>query len=214
MTLAKASELRGHPPAKRRMERPFRHIWAFFGDRAKRVLLDFANVKVSTNDVGHYLPGSNDWEYFREKWGLFLRGEDDQKLFELVTELQFHWRQGALPYYANRLLWREERPWPSGEIKWMEFTDHAGAVSRIPVPFSLKRTLAFAILDLAPLLGYCENPDCLAPYFLKGRITQQFCGLPNCTAYGQRQHKLNWWKEHGSQWRKRRQVKPRKRKVR
>ena len=46
-------------------------------------------------------------------------------------------------------------------------------------------------------LGFCENPDCPAPYFRKKRKTQKFCEAGPCVAYAQRQYSLNWWNREG-----------------
>jgi hypothetical protein len=47
-------------------------------------------------------------------------------------------------------------------------------------------------------IGFCGNPDCPAPYYLKSRSDQQYClsGKGTCTAYAQRQYALKWWHEN------------------
>jgi hypothetical protein len=47
--------------------------------------------------------------------------------------------------------------------------------------------------------GYCANPECLAPYYLKKRRTQKICESGPCTAWAQRQYALNWWNKEGKQ---------------
>jgi hypothetical protein len=51
--------------------------------------------------------------------------------------------------------------------------------------------------------GICENPHCSAPYFIKRRKTQLFCQAGPCVEYGARVRANRWWKDHGSEWRKR-----------
>jgi hypothetical protein len=62
--------------------------------------------------------------------------------------------------------------------------------------------------------GYCENPDCLAPYYLKKRRTQKICESGPCTAWAQRQYALNWWNKEGKKRRAKAQAKKRKKKER
>jgi len=45
--------------------------------------------------------------------------------------------------------------------------------------------------------GVCGNPDCPAPYYLKGRSSQKYCDLSPCMEYAHRQHALKWWRETG-----------------
>ena len=49
----------------------------------------------------------------------------------------------------------------------------------------------------AQKLGFCENPECPAPYFRKKRKTQKFCEQGPCVAYAQRQYSLDWWNRIG-----------------
>jgi hypothetical protein len=62
--------------------------------------------------------------------------------------------------------------------------------------------------------GYCENPECMAPYYLKKRRTQKICESGPCTAWAQRQYALTWWNKEGKQRRARAQAKRRKKKER
>jgi hypothetical protein len=45
-------------------------------------------------------------------------------------------------------------------------------------------------------LGFCANPECGAPYFLKTRRTQKICDQPGCSAWAQRNYALKWWHEN------------------
>jgi len=53
--------------------------------------------------------------------------------------------------------------------------------------------------------GFCANPECVAPYYLKRRRTQVICEAGPCTAWAQRQYALKWWNTVGSKRRKRKQ---------
>jgi hypothetical protein len=72
-----------------------------------------------------------------------------------------------------------------------------------------------AVLDYARgRTGFCENPDCVAPYYLKKRRTQKICESGPCTAWAQRQYALNWWNKEGKKRRAKAQEKRRKKKER
>jgi hypothetical protein len=71
------------------------------------------------------------------------------------------------------------------------------------------------VLDYAKgRTGYCENPECLAPYYLKKRRTQKICESGPCTAWAQRQYALNWWNKEGKKRRAKAQATRRKKKGR
>lgn len=54
----------------------------------------------------------------------------------------------------------------------------------------------------AQKLGFCDNPECPAPFFRKKRKTQKFCEQGPCVAYAQRQYSLDWWNRVGKKRRK------------
>ncbi len=85
-------------------------------------------------------------------------------------------------------------------------------------PYSIKPnykilalSLAVGVSEALSKMGVCANPQCAAPYFLKGRRTQRFCDTPGCVAYGQREHKRIWWKKHGQEWKENRETKKKQR---
>ncbi len=57
------------------------------------------------------------------------------------------------------------------------------------------------LLKHAAACRRCRNSDCPSPYFFAHRSRQQFCS-EKCALPAQREHKRNWWREHGAQWRK------------
>jgi len=75
----------------------------------------------------------------------------------------------------------------------------------------LALSLAIGVSELLPKLAVCANPECPQPYFFKGRKTQRFCDRPACAAYGQREHKRNWWNEHGQEWKEQQETKRKRR---
>jgi hypothetical protein len=39
----------------------------------------------------------------------------------------------------------------------------------------------------------CRNPMCAFPYFFLTTKGQKYCGMPDCSLYGQRESKRRWW---------------------
>lgn len=42
-------------------------------------------------------------------------------------------------------------------------------------------------------LGVCKNPSCSAPWFLRQRPREAYCGRRGCADYGRRLAKRTWW---------------------
>ena len=182
--------------AQRRSGRPVKAIWAFFIERCKRMLVDLANV-------------SDDCTYFRHCWGvLFLRGESDDEILSLRDRLRTAWEGGteSVDLLSHKLA-SEVAVSGFGGVKWVEFTLHDRTVLRVPNFFNLRMALCMAIVELAPQMSICPNPDCPQRCFVKTRSTQKICDRRACIQFGQRQYKRDWWKEHGHQWRERQQAK-------
>lgn len=74
----------------------------------------------------------------------------------------------------------------------------------LPNPCSLPTVLAVTAVSFSRNFGFCEKPSCPAPYFLTSRKTQKVCGDDKCVQWKQKKHKLNWWREHGKEWRQNR----------
>jgi hypothetical protein len=53
-------------------------------------------------------------------------------------------------------------------------------------------------------LRFCKRPDCRNPYFIAGHLKQRFCS-DLCAEWGQREWKKQWWTEHGTAWREKRE---------
>lgn len=77
------------------------------------------------------------------------------------------------------------------------------------VPDSLWTTICILFLrdHAAGRTGYCANPGCASPYFLKKRRTQKYCEAGPCVQYAQRQYALRWWNKDGKKRRARKRDK-------
>jgi hypothetical protein len=53
-------------------------------------------------------------------------------------------------------------------------------------------------------LAKCKNPGCDAPWFIRQRARQAYCGREECSAHGKRVAKLKWWHQHGTKRKARR----------
>lgn len=79
-------------------------------------------------------------------------------------------------------------------------------------PFLRAASLAIAmhlIVSLVPPahMKECGNPDCtITRYFINSYPRAAYCSN-SCAEYGQKRAKINWWAEHGTEWRKQRSKK-------
>jgi hypothetical protein len=73
--------------------------------------------------------------------------------------------------------------------------------------------LLFLFDHAAGKIARCGNPKCPAPYFIKGRKNQVFCGDDECFAFGAYERTKTWWQEHGNEWRAERRKKTKKKAV-
>ena len=56
--------------------------------------------------------------------------------------------------------------------------------------------LLFLRDHLAGKTAICSNPNCLNPFFIRKRKTQNYCEAGPCVKEGQRAHKREWWKRN------------------
>ncbi|MGH9352533.1 MAG: hypothetical protein ACRD2G_10285, partial [Terriglobia bacterium] len=68
-------------------------------------------------------------------------------------------------------------------------------------------SLAVGVAEALPKMAVCANRECPQKYFLKSRTTQRFCDRPACAACGQREHKREWWRKHGQEWKAKQEAK-------
>jgi hypothetical protein len=163
-------------------------------------------------------PKSVDW--FVRTYGGFrgaYSGEEfifDQDIAE-VAKLQNALRRAWL--FPPELGTGEPMMGVQEEIGWDLVDEHSFALSIFPgyrydevslTTEDLWKYISYSFLRhfSARKIGVCENPDCPALYFLKGRRDQKYCELGPCTEYAHRQYALKWWREKGE----RRRAKKRK----
>lgn len=127
----------------------------------------------------------------------WLKPEPDSRLLVLRDQLRGVWGHASAAAYIDGIL----RLWLGGEQAKDEppafiFFDPLATIA--PNPANLRVTLAFGVIDNFQKLGVCGNPKCPRPYFLRSRAGQQFCNRKACLSYGQREHKLRWWRTQRS----------------
>ena len=136
---------------------------------------------------------------FRALWERkLLIYETDEELLTIRDELRNIFENGKTVAAQIMGGWNTPRRRP-GEIKLL-FVDIHG--TQLPLPhIELRHVLVMVILGVLPKMTKCANPECPTPYFLRHKKRQRFCDRLACLAYGQRIHKLNWWREHGEKGR-------------
>jgi len=132
-----------------------------------------------------------------------------EKLLKYRSQLRQVWSGTVNPMLALGTWVQEAQRVRNRSLFRLAMSDGRWGV--VPDSTLLPLSLALGVSKLLPKVGVCANPDCPAPYFLKGRKTQRFCDRPTCAAYGQREHKKNWWKEHGKEWKEKWEAKRKRR---
>jgi hypothetical protein len=69
------------------------------------------------------------------------------------------------------------------------------------IPRSEFQETLYELLRRSAFVKLCANSDCPAPYFIADKTTQRYCS-ESCAEVFQRAYKLQWWKEHGSERRR------------
>jgi hypothetical protein len=64
-----------------------------------------------------------------------------------------------------------------------------------PSPESLAAQLAWAFIHNAEHLGYCANPNCKRPRFIKRKADRKYC-CSACAKPAKREAKRRWWSEN------------------
>jgi len=119
---------------------------------------------------------------------------DDSTILQRRDELRRVWygeapHGEALSLWVNRIRVENKQTWVVSAWANGRYTVH-------PNYHTFFLSLAIGVGELSHKMAICANPSCPQKYFLKGRKTQRFCDRPTCAAYGQRQHKKNWWRAH------------------
>ena len=71
------------------------------------------------------------------------------------------------------------------------------------VPRNEFQKALYELLRRSAFVKLCANSNCPAPYFIADKTTQRCCS-ESCAEVLQRAYKLRWWKEHGSERRRKR----------
>jgi hypothetical protein len=141
-------------------------------------------------------PSDEDLEKFKRRWQkkLYVYEKDDE-LVELRDAVRgvFQHGGGEAEHFLSQ--WGAARIRRGGMTRLLVIRLHG---FNLPLPqIELRQVIAMAVLDVLPKMTRCGHPGCPAPYFLRVHRTTRFCDRPACIQYGQRIHKLNWWRKHG-----------------
>jgi hypothetical protein len=71
-------------------------------------------------------------------------------------------------------------------------------IPALPTPF--EEAMEY-LQESVSRLRSCPGPDCAAPHFFAKRGMQKYCSH-RCASNAERERKLDWWRTHGSAWRK------------
>jgi hypothetical protein len=151
-----------------------------------RVLLDLANV------------ADTDFAHFRRRYLIFPLGDDDTGLRKYRDELREVWRL-RLGYHRILDDWTRRHQVSPSEWSIPLWVGERGIVE--PNPTHLGLLLTMAIRDNAEGLGFCPNPNCPHPYFLRDRKNQSVCDRPACAKFKKNESGRTWWSDHGPAWR-------------
>jgi hypothetical protein len=165
---------------------------SFWSKVRREILLDLANL----ND--------DSCAYFRRRFPTLdvSRRKDDQEIIHFRNQLRRLWRKEKEEDRFAPLHEWVRYSCLNRQQTWVVATYDDGTYRVEPQHTILALTLALGASEYQTTMALCENPGCPQKYFLRGRKTQQFCLRPACTVYGQRQHKLEWWREKGEKWRR------------
>jgi hypothetical protein len=170
----------GFARIKREIESHRMRRWA--KERAE-ILLDLANL-------------TEDCARFRRRFPVLdvSMTADDSTILNCRDELKRVWdgeapHGEAIAFWINRTRMEHKQTWVVSAWAGGRCTVH-------PNYHVFCLSLSIAVGELSHKMAICANPDCPQKYFLKARQTQRFCDRRTCAAFGQRQHKLNWWHTH------------------
>jgi hypothetical protein len=164
-------------------------------ERGGKILIELANLR-DDNDACMRFRRLFRFDRSIEKY--------DSTILHFRDQLRMLWRKekeedriGVLHDWLNHACVDGQQTWSVGS-----YADGTYAVEPRYTNFPL--ALALAASAWQPKMAVCENPDCPQRYFFKGRRTQRFCDRPMCAEYGQRQHKINWWRKNREDWKRKR----------
>jgi hypothetical protein len=124
------------------------------------------------------------------------------------AEFRFSWFQDwVLKQRQFQSLWRRRSVF--GLNEW-ERSSGSLEFQKGRLTYMAPNLYVFLYMDLVTSdpkrLRVCKREDCPHPYFIAGHLKQRFCS-DLCAAWGQREWKKQWWKEHGESWRAQRRSK-------
>jgi hypothetical protein len=180
--------------------------------RAARVLEDFANTSADPESI----------QRFTRAYGVLNQDDREQHYIQGTSDFisgdRFvircdEWLKAQRIFRAN---------WESGRNGGEELAKRlsvaiAPGVSAGPVvkakvkwsrrgfqlelqPDDLWRALLLAFIGFSDRMRKCQNPTCVAPYFLATRQDQRYCSEKCARLVANRK----WWDKHGQQWRENR----------
>jgi hypothetical protein len=165
-------------------------------------------------DVANLHDDKSAQRWFWRKWWWKIRFEWPDDLLALRDGLKEIWRDSQstsadailnewlrwLPSHAHLLVYQELGIGYKGAhctpADYASFRCATKACKLFPDVQNLRAMLVQGVLEHAPLLKVCSNPDCAAPYFVAKRRDQVLCDAGPCKAYRQRQHALKWWNQN------------------
>ena len=177
--------------------------------RAARVLEDFANTSGSPEGI----------QRFTRDYGVLKRADREHHYIQGTSvsipgdRFLIHcdeWREAQQEFRAN---------WQAGRNGGQELAQRLSAsiaprayddlVVKARVKWSrrgfqlelqpddLWRALSLAFIGFSDRTRKCQNPTCVAPYFLATRRDQRYCSEKCARLVANR----TWWDNHGQQWR-------------
>lgn len=91
--------------------------------------------------------------------------------------------------------------WQAPETMWLP--TRKGPVAHVAAKTTWQYLCLLLTFEKLESLRKCENPKCVAPYFIAGRKDQMFCG----EACAHRIAVRRWWSRKGNEWRRTRKRK-------
>jgi hypothetical protein len=133
------------------------------------------------------------------RWGSFEGLEGPTIEPGLAVDLYEEWQRAAGAVQEPLEQWLCEHWLASEKYTVKVFWDRNKLL--YPNQNSLPAQLAWDVVHNADRLGFCRNPDCARPRFIKRKDDQIYCSLA-CSVPTERERKRRWWAENRSKKRK------------
>jgi hypothetical protein len=141
-------------------------------------------------------------EDLRKLWGIFVdTGSETEEYPTSILNRWLSWRPSPEQFGVYRNWRRGEEVervlgFRLAKYEYAPFWCSTASASFVPDPNCFRGALIQGVLEHSSHFSYCENPDCLAPYFIAKRIDQTVCNAEICKAEKQRAHARKWWSEN------------------